>query len=82
MPRLNTEMQRIDIHKKILDEIPVGIYLCDTCGNIVYVNDAYANILEIAKDDIIDKKSKKFGLRKMNLIFGELQHIVWIKDGN
>lgn len=55
MPRLDIEIQTLDVHKRILDALPVGIYLCDTSGNIVYINDAYANILEIDKDDIIDK---------------------------
>jgi len=56
------------LYDKIFSEI--------STGTIVYDNYMYGKGLE----DIIEKKSKTFRLKKVNLIFGEIQHIVWVKN--
>ncbi|UTF51436.1 sigma 54-interacting transcriptional regulator [Desulfomicrobium sp. ZS1] len=43
------------LFRKILDGLPVGIYLCDTKGEILYINDVYADILGTLKDDLVNK---------------------------
>lgn len=43
------------LHRKILDELPVGIYLCDTKGEILYINDVYATILGSTKENLVNK---------------------------
>jgi len=43
------------IHEKILDSLHVGIYLCDIDGKIIYINDAYAEILCSSKNNILNK---------------------------
>lgn len=54
-------MERIDKNmpegfcRKILDGLPVGIYLCDTKGEILYMNDVYAEILGASKDSLINR---------------------------
>jgi transcriptional regulator with PAS, ATPase and Fis domain len=54
-------MERIDKNmpegfcRKILDGLPVGIYLCDTKGEILYMNDVYAEILGASKDALINR---------------------------
>jgi PAS domain S-box-containing protein len=45
----------INMHKKILDSLPVGIYLCNTKGELTYINDAYAEILGLSKDKILNR---------------------------
>lgn len=41
--------------RKILDKLPVGIYLCDTKGKILYINDVYSEILGASKDDLLNR---------------------------
>jgi len=43
------------LFRKILDGLPVGIYLCDTKGEILYINDVYADILGTSKDGLMNK---------------------------
>lgn len=43
------------LYKKILDGLPMGIYLCDTKGEILYINDVYATILGSSKDDLVNR---------------------------
>ena len=43
------------LYRKILDGLPVGIYLCDTKGEILYMNDVYADILGAPKDDLVNR---------------------------
>lgn len=44
-----------ELCRKILDGLPVGIYLCDTKGEILYMNDVYAEILGASKHDLLNK---------------------------
>ena len=44
-----------DLFRKILDGLPVGVYLCDTKGKILYMNDVYADILGASKDALVDR---------------------------
>jgi PAS domain S-box-containing protein len=44
-----------ELYRKILDGLPVGIYLCDTKGEILYMNDVYADILGAPKDDLVNR---------------------------
>lgn len=44
-----------DLFRKILDGLPLGIYLCDTQGEILYMNDVYAEIIGAAKDDLVNR---------------------------
>lgn len=54
-------MEKIDgempdkLFRKILDGLPVGIYLCDTKGEILYINDVYADILGTSKKNLVNK---------------------------
>ena len=43
------------LFRKILDGLPVGIYLCDTKGEILYINDVYADILGTSKESLVHK---------------------------
>jgi transcriptional regulator with PAS, ATPase and Fis domain len=43
------------LFRKILDGLPVGIYLCDTKGEILYINDVYADILGTSKENLANK---------------------------
>lgn len=49
------ENMSCDLYRKILDGLPVGIYLCDTKGDILYMNDVYAAILGSSKDDLVNR---------------------------
>jgi transcriptional regulator with PAS, ATPase and Fis domain len=87
MSRQNKKMIQEDTHKKILDALPVGIYLCDTNGNVVYINDAYADILEIEKDDILNKNivdiiPKTRAMKVMESGITEIGDLCVIGDGN
>jgi len=44
-----------ELFRKILDGLPVGIYLCDTKGEILYINDVYADILGTSKESLVHK---------------------------
>ncbi len=54
-------MEKIDgklpdkIFRKVLDGLPVGIYLCDTKGEILYINDVYADILGISAESLMNR---------------------------
>ena len=51
MEKIGGEMPE-KLFRKILDGLPVGIYLCDTKGEILYINDVYADILGTSKDSL------------------------------
>ena len=50
----------MNMHKQILDSLPVGIYLCDTKGELIYINDAYAEIFGLSKDKILNRNIVDF----------------------
>jgi transcriptional regulator with PAS, ATPase and Fis domain len=54
MERIGGSMPEM-FYRKILDGLPVGIYLCDTKGEILYINDVYAEILGVSKDELLNR---------------------------